>query len=308
MKYSSYTLIFFLFTICSCAENKEEFVPDESYGDVKTLFNTITQKPEVSIFNSDEDFYFTSFDKSIVIFIPAGSLIHSNGKVVSGNVELRLLNIYNSGGMILNSLNSKTSDGILEIQKTFSLEILQGTEKLLAKQTNDIDVIVKAENFNQYNSLFSFKKGEWSDLLTSEGSQGRLNYGNWELNTNSGIILAKGYKAELSSLGWIAIGINEKLSNSTSYCAELPQHFNEKNTMAYILLRNKMYVIEMNDILENLYCVQQDGISNNAEIVTISDKAQKLLIGTGPLIKNGKATIIPIEKTKTQIVEFLGSN
>jgi hypothetical protein len=54
--------------------------------------------------------------------------------------------------------------------------------------------------------------------------------------------------------------------------------------------------------------VQQDGISNDAEIVTISDKAQKLLIGTGPLIKNGKTTIIPIEKTKTQIIEFLGSN
>lgn len=127
---------------------------------------------------------------------------------------------------------------------------------------------------------------------------------------NANMDIVQGYEILTSKLDWVNADrfVNEP---TTSFCVDLPEHFNPENTTAYLVIKNIRAVVAFEyDFTEQTFCYRHAPVGFSVKIVSVSQTAdgqywlgnQETEIGT-----NATLAVDPKQVSEQQVLDFLKS-
>ncbi len=239
-------------TLISCGKDSEVFEPYRDIGQIDNLINKINDNTESYSFNANVESQIVT-STNMVVTIPVGSLLNSNGEIFDGQAKLYVIDVVSSGQSILTGYSTKVEGSVFYTSTLMNIDIrsLEGDQmkintnnKISIKHPRDKDKVD-----DQSKMYFGTTKSSafiWSELMNPGGNYD-LSIGDWEVVGESGSIFGFGYKYSIDQFGWIGIG--NYFDNSTiendKFCVNLPELFNKDNTKVFFVFKEQVSVVNL---------------------------------------------------------------
>lgn len=180
--------------------------------------------------------------KGTKLFIYAGSLLHQNGSVVNGNVQIELKEIYSHGDMILSNATTTSDSFLLQSGGELYLAATQSGENLRIDRNNPISAFMPTTSGTALNGMQRFTGNFISNNNIAAGQQL-----NWNVvpgdtaaipviqDTMQGGGFALNYGIVLDSFGWSNCDRFYDLTGGTDPMIQLPTGYDNTNTSVYMI-------------------------------------------------------------------------
>jgi hypothetical protein len=326
-----------------CADDIDEFRPDapidpgemELVGDIGNFFDAIDESEFTENFSGYADWGFMIVTKHrTIIDFPPNSLIDPlTGDVVTGLVDVDLIELRTRGEMLLMGIPTESYGTILESGGEFRLTVSQNGKKLGLQPGKQIQF--RVEDDNPQNEMELWYTADvtlnaagdvgttWDDADDDPNTWSNVNVSEWtvlrdSVNGGGDVISGFGYECWSDSLNWINIDVFKGLPDDevTDACVALPDSFGNTNTIVYLVFEDLNSVINLPGNPETMqfcnyyYKLTTVGIPLGASVkfITISelgDDNYYLGLSETIITPDHLENIEPVSKTFEEIKEFL---
>lgn len=146
---------------------------------IQLLFDLLQPDPEIFTITAEKDTLLRS-SKGTIIQYKANSLLNADGKTISGDISLRLTEVYEYADMLRMNMNTTSNGEILSTRGMYMVSAEQGADTL--KLVNNLLIMIPTETANNDVWLFTGDRQEdslmnWNSInngtnLTNIGSRG----------------------------------------------------------------------------------------------------------------------------------------
>ena len=305
-------LIGIILGFVSC-QDKDEFIPDPITGDVSDFYSDAQGTYGGDSFNTSEDhIYITNANTSV--HIPANSLIHADGSLVTGTVSVTLEDVLNKGELVVHNVPMMFSEKLLSSEGALFVSFSQNNEELSINPGSLVTIRLTDPNANVdaqlYDGLVMTSNSEWKI------SQQAMSMESWSFFWDNKEWIDSGYEFLITESGWysVALELNSASSFTEPICVSLPRElYDGNNSDVFLILDDYDTVVplEMNSE-KMLFCATFSNIplDSEATIVSVSSLGEgNYHFGTSRAtinMDNGELLVFPASQTKEQILDLLG--
>ncbi|MGB0404138.1 MAG: hypothetical protein ACPGEG_08580 [Salibacteraceae bacterium] len=233
-------LLAYLFS--ACEKDNEQILTKTSVESIADFFKD-NRVNNTQIFTEDNNkiVRITGEQGTSIIFSP-NSFETKNGDPVTGEIEIKLLEVYTKGDMILNDLPTvgRKKNGELAPLISggqFNIQVSQNQEELKLVKT----AFVSTKDQELDDNMGIFEGEELNGQVTwIESTNNSIE------NCDTGIVKIGQYCLNLNFLNWINCDFfNNDPRPKTQIAIELPSDFNSTNTHVYITFQNQSSILKL---------------------------------------------------------------
>jgi len=256
-----FKLIAFLFTIAlvfnSCYKDNFEFTPDEDpevieKGKIADFFSQVPNDFDSLSFNAEQGIIFAT-ENETVIEIYAGSFVDGSGELVTGEVDLKYIEVLNPAEYALYGLPTIADKKRLRSEGVFRFEARKEGKELKFKEGKSVTVRLPVDEVESGMQLFEGAgSGEDFTWVTAEdlgGTDTDFFQNEWSisLNVNQEIVDGFGYQFTCDLFTWINVDIFADIpeSEKTTVCVELPEKYTNENTIIFMLFNDSKSILAL---------------------------------------------------------------
>ena len=302
----------------SCGKDSEVFTPYEPTGNIEDYYEA--EQPDTQYYQawaSDDILVVT--DNNTIIQIPSYSIVDENGEVVTDGIKIEVLEVFDKGEMILHNTSTMTRDAYLKSDGMFHVKVTKNGKPLKMKDGIGYKIYVPNKEPDPEMKLFYGSKGMNNTIMwtEAEGSQDdNIRVNEWQIADSSTVYFDFGYELFCDKFTWINIDKYFDIPDDekTAVCVSLPEElYNQKNTAVFMIFKDEYSVVPFAyDIDQKAWCEPYGQVPKGWEIIIVAiaslgDDEYHLGSMMATVTENDFFTIIPEEKTKEEIKEFLKS-
>ena len=322
----------------SCTKDTDVFLPKHSVdivGDIDRFFNAARIPIETHVTtNIDVPAAVVTERKSVIILDP-GSLQDADGNLITGNVEVSILELMSPGEILTYGISTNSRGNLLESGGEFHLTIRQNGKPLTLQGGSHIRILTDLPNGVQGNQRMEL----FYDILEHDQFTGKKLYPSWEEadgnpNTWSNITLSDwaaiadsqqvvtgyGYAGYSDHLDWVHLAAFDQTppASKTNVCIALPPRFVESNTAVFLVMKDQRTVLRLKgDPVFAQFCnaYQEDyqigvPVDSHVSIIAVSEQGLNryfFWMHTTTLKKNHNEFIEPVETPLENIRQVLAT-
>jgi hypothetical protein len=298
----------------ACQKDIEIFIPDAgqlttadtSWNRIITATSPVSQLLTTLQLPLHQDtinpFYNNSYQLNSGIYcsIQANSLTDSAGNLVTQKVDLQSLLLYKKGDIVRMNKSTVTETGrALQTNGILLLDLKKNEQAVLVKPGKTVFTSIHPASSSGNNRLYFEKAG---------------NNNCWQLNTdlqNSIETVQDRLQINTSRLQWIFAGdyTDSAAQNNGKILLQLPPHYTNYNSIAYLVYKNHHTVIRLNDDigLRKFYCANI-AAGHPAMLLLISKQADDYYF-TAKEIETPAATatfqLHPVKTSAASVQQYL---
>ena len=291
-------LAFFLLTFSSCKKDTDITILNPGTGldtswynnynagmksvQLKNELNTDFETDFVNL-NSGNNHTLNICNNSLVLTLPANSIVDSNRVLYRGLLNVKSKIIYNNGLNINMLKTAKDQNGkLLQTLVSFYVAILDSSNKeMFIADNNYINVSFNYDNPAFIPTSANLYFGNETGLLSSEWTQASPSNQN-----NISVIGNDNISVNFNEIGWVSCSrVYGATSQQTKVSINLPSNYTNANTIAYLTIHDKNIALQFDP---NTGAKQFQSISVpvglNAQIVVISKQGNSYFKGSKNIV------------------------
>ena len=317
-----------LLVFCSCAEDIDKFIPDPlvmQKGDINRFFDAARDDiTQTTIINIDFPEPVVTSRKTVLVF-ERRSLIDQQGSVVTGDVEIRILELLTRGEILLYGIPTNSRDKLLSSGGEFYITATQNGAPLKLRPGMPVRILTDVEGMpdNHMELFYGINEDTgfgnvytWAEADNDPGSWSNVVVTEWVAIADSQqIITGFGYECFSDSLKWINFDVFADIAeeDKTDVCVTLPPEYGNVNTMVFLVFNDLNSVIALPGDPEtmqfcNFYTMfLQLGVPIGAPVtfVVISEQGEDcyfFALKETVLVQNHQENLVP-EKTPLEDIK-----
>ncbi len=302
--------------LVSCGKDSEIFTPKEPLLDISEWAEDVPIRPQVYDKSADNDILVLTENRN-VLEINKGILVDGSGNVVTGDVQIEIIEIQTLGGMVKYGKPTMTARDYLITDGEFYINATQDGKDLFIKDGFNFSLSVADDNPDGDMQLFLGTENSEGNVIWNEEPQRQgLFINEWTYEVDSQIILDFGYKLLPEKFTWINIDKYNDLpeEDKTSVCVELDSTlYTSRNTLVYFINKDEKVAVALEyDEDTGLFCEPYKSVPKGWEItfIVISIQGEELYhfaIEQTTVVDNTLVSIDPSEKSIEEIESILDS-
>jgi len=310
-------LLLVTFVMFSCEPEVDKFTAFGSEQlDVNELIEELIEEPQTYTILNDMEEKIVTEGGAIVTF-PADIFQMIGGMGTSGEIEIRVLELYEGGEIFLNNVPTVSDGRLLESDAVLNIKAFQNGVELELIPGKQIQIMVPNDSPQERMELFY---GDESDpdrfnWIQADGDRldmnnwDNVNISEWEAQDSLGQGLGFGYECFSDNLDWINIDIFKETppDQKTSVCVELSERYGNVNTIVGMIFKDINSVVFFQGNLDTMQFCEPYGLSPlgfDVTLVVISTQAEGLYHFASEdvtITENMVVTMLPEETSKEEI-------
>lgn len=258
-----------IFFVISCVPEYENITTYEKT--LASFFDKVRTHEQVYSFEAEAGFTHETA-RNTILNIPENAFSTQDGNIISGTVELTFIEVLDKSFIMLYDKPTITRDGdLLESAGVFYIDATQNGEELELNQNIEIQVV--SDNTEDMRLFFwtpGIELGLNDGWRTLNGSSAEQS----EWTTMGTMENVSGYTLKFDHLDWINCDRFQNLEDDqlTSFCLNLPDDYNNTNTISYVIYEDFNSIIRIpGNLNNNEFCYPENSapIGYNVSIVVI---------------------------------------
>ncbi len=302
--------------IVSCGKDSEIFTPTESQFDISQWSNDVPLEPQVFNKSADNDILILT-ENGNVLEISQGILVDGNGNLVTGDIQLEIIEIQTLGKMVKYGKPTMTSSDYLSTDGEFYINATQNGKDLYIKDNKSFSFFVADDSPDGNMQLFYGAENDEGEVIWNDEPERQAMFINeWTYEVDSQIIIDFGYQLLPEKFEWINIDKYNDIpeEDKTSVCVELDTTlYTSRNTLVYFINKEEKVAVSLDyDKETGLFCEPYASVPKGWEItiIVISIQGEELYhfaIEQTTVVDNTLVSIVPTEKPIDEIKSILDS-
>jgi len=227
-----------------CVKEVDVFTPTEqTSGNINRFFEAVQSNPIVDRWDASQEHTIQLPGGSRVI-VPASALKTMGGQTVSGNVEAKVLPIFNQkSNLLVNRLHTMAGDELIHCAGAIYIDISQNGQPLQLAVQKPMKVQLNSARYNSNMRLFKGAVREDSIIAWTLLDLPSHPINAVEIMDEESGAETPGFEFVTPQLGYLQCGFYaEKTEGEGDVCINLRRNnniaFNEQNTIAFASMRN----------------------------------------------------------------------
>ena len=252
--------------LLGCAEDIDRFTPDEVddvplVGDIGRFFEAVGTDDfsETFVKTADWDIRIIT-EHQTVIDIPGQAFQDDNGQVITGLIEIEVIELRTPGEILLAGIQTTSYDHLLSSAGEFYLTARQNGQEVRLRdgiqirwRVNDPDPQERMELWyaaEETDPVTGATIRTWDDADDDPETWDNVSLSEWEVfqdSTQGGWLTGFGYECWSDSLKWINIDLFMDIpeEDRTDVCVDLPAGFGNVNSAVFLIFHDFNGIIHL---------------------------------------------------------------
>lgn len=311
-------MMFACFLLSGCVKEYDRFTAYPPTGDISDFFEAIPTTAENKQLFLAENGTVIVTDNRTLIRIPSNALVDLSGNLIQGEVTFSYKELHTMSELILNNVPTVSDGRLIASAGVFDFRAFQNDNELNLKDGKKIRVQLPTQDPKEKMELFYGSEGSstgfnWEEADMDSTIWNNVNLREWEFQDSIQEWFDYGYEFECDQLKWINVDIFVEVpeDQKTSVCVELPEIYNNKNTVVFMVFNDIRSFVNLPGNGDTMKFCEPYGLSPigyNVTFVTISslgDDEFHLGVASTTITKDHNQFIVPEAKTISEILAFL---
>lgn len=273
----------FCFTLFSCVDNKDVFIPNLSEHPIVSLKKQIPSKStSIEVDVKETNRFVTRFDTYIEM--DRNAFVNSEGSTL---FDVKIIEMDEYVDFIMENVEHETNIGIINSLRSIYITAELDGQSVSISEGRKIKIRFPSERINSPLALgygrFEEGKLKWDYFQSNIDS--RVEYIGWETQAGDGTMITEyGYEIVVDRLGWYSLVSKEEVFNGTGQvCVKYPEETDMQKTATYLMLEDKNYLTHfpLSDANKNfMLCKGNIPLSNNFSysVISVTQKSENVYL------------------------------
>jgi hypothetical protein len=248
--------------VLGCGEDIDRFVPDpyvKLEGDIDHFYEASRENiTQTTTINIEFPTAVVTRRKTVLIFQP-NSLLDPAGNMVTGNVEIKIMELLTKGEILLYGIPTSSKARLLSSGGEFFVTASQDGLPLSLKESMPVRILtdVSGANPEQRTELFYGQAEDhefmdsiytWIEADGNPDTWSNVDITEWvALADSQQIITGFGYESFSDRLNWISLEefVNIPPNDRTGVCVSLPPEYGDINTAVFLIFHQRHSIIAL---------------------------------------------------------------